>query len=60
MYFLSSPSSLLIVSKLAIVGGMPVNGWRWKKMSSSRPLGLRTSDTGRPKMWGSMKSPTAA
>ena len=48
------------VSKLAIVAGMPVKAWRWKKQSSGLPVGQRTSDTGRPKRCGSMKSPTAA
>ena len=39
---------------------MPVKAWRWKKQSCGLPVGQRTSDTGRPKMCGSMKSPTAA
>ena len=48
------------VSKRRDLAGMPVKAWRWKKQSSAVPVGQRTSDTGRPKMCGSMKSPTAA
>ena len=44
---------------VATDGGMPVKAWRWKKQSCGRPVGQRTSDTGRPRMCGSMKSPTS-
>jgi len=53
-------SSELRVSTVATEGGMPVKAWRWKKQSCARPVGQRTSDTGRDMMCGSMKSPIAA
>ena len=48
------------VRNVPMVGGMPVKACRWKKQSCARPVGQRTSDTGRPRMCGSIASPTAA
>ena len=45
---------------VATEGGMPAKAWRWKKQSCGLPVGQRTSETARPRMCGSMKSPTAA